>query len=165
MKMRRALIYFTILTLAACDSSRLYESNQDFETTQWVVERKPAFEFRITDLGKSYNLYCNVRNTSEYPYARLFVNYLMRDSTGAVINKELTSLFLFDATTGKPFGNSGIGDVFDHQHPILSEYRFPYLGRFTVEFEQQMRLDTLAGISAVGLRVEVAPEAGASDEK
>ena len=154
--MKLRILVFLLLFIFGCDSNRLFETNTDFSESSWLVQNKPSFEFRIRDLGKRYNVLCNVRNTSDYPYARLFFNFSLKDSTGTVINKELKSLFLFDAKTGKPFGTSGIGDLYDHQLPILSEYQFPYQGRFTVEFEQQMRLDTLQGITAVGLRVETA---------
>jgi gliding motility-associated lipoprotein GldH len=153
MKKNSFLILFTLL---ACDSHRLFETNTDFVESQWLTQQKPTFEFRIRDLGKRYNVLCNVRNTSDYPYARLFVNFSLKDSTGAIVTKELKSIFLFDAKTGKPLGTSGIGDLYDQRLPLLADFPFPYTGRFTVELEQQMRLDTLSGISAVGLRVEEA---------
>jgi gliding motility-associated lipoprotein GldH len=147
-------IVLLLLVFAACDSKRLFETNTDFVESQWVAQQKPSFEFRVRDLGKRYNLLCNIRNTSDYPYARLFLNFSLKDSTGAVVNKELKSIFLFDAKTGKPSGTSGIGDLYDQRLSLLADYQFPYTGRFTLELEQQMRLDTLKGISAIGLRVE-----------
>ncbi len=132
----------------------MFEKNIDFQKSQWLHTEKPSFEFRIRNTGMRYNLYCTVRNTSTYPFARLFFNYAVKDSTGKVLNNDLQSLFLFDAKSGKPLGTSGIGDVFDHRVPLLSNHEFKFTGRYTVEFEQYMRLDTLDGISAVGLRVE-----------
>lgn len=153
MKKSTALL---LLALSACDSNRLFETNTDFAESQWLLQNKPTFEFRIRDLGKHYNVLCNIRNTSDYPYARLFLNFSLKDSTGAVVNKELKSVFLFDAKTGKPLGTSGIGDLYDQRLPLLTDFAFPYTGRFTLELEQQMRLDTLDGVSAIGVRIEEA---------
>jgi gliding motility-associated lipoprotein GldH len=148
-------LLITIL-MAGCDSQRLYEQNKDLEKSQWLVQDKPTFEFRIRDIGKQYNLLCNIRNSSTYPYARFFLNYSLKDSTGAILANDMASVMLFDPKSGKPNGASGIGDVFDHQLPLLANYQFTYVGRYTLELEQNMRLDTLQGIEAVGLRVEEA---------
>lgn len=142
--------------LAACDSARLFEENNDLPNAEWRQADKLSFEFRIRDLGKQYNLLCNIRNTSDYPYARLFINYSLKDSTGTAVSTNLIPIFLFDAKTGKPFGKSGVGDVFDHQLLVLEKHTFKFTGRYTIEFEQSMRLDTLAGVSAIGFRLEEA---------
>jgi gliding motility-associated lipoprotein GldH len=152
--MRKLFWILFLLFSFSCDSDRLFEKNIDFEKSHWLHTEKPSFEFRIRDTGKRYNLYCTIRNTSTYPFARLFFNYALKDSVGAVLNNDLQYLFLFDAKSGMPLGTSGIGDVFDQRVPLLSNHEFKFTGRYTVEFEQYMRLDTLEGISAIGLRVE-----------
>lgn len=155
--MIRSIVAFCLLVLfAACDSTRLFEENKDLPNAEWRQVDKLSFEFRIRDLGKQYNLLCNIRNTSDYPYARLFINYSLKDSIGTAVSTNLIPVFLFDAKTGKPFGKSGIGDVFDNQLPVLEKHMFKFTGRYTIEFEQSMRLDTLAGISAIGFRLEEA---------
>ncbi len=143
-----------LVLLVACDSRRVYEYNQDFKTRVWDVSDTANFEFTIKDPGKKYNLYCNVRNSIDYPYARLFVQYSLHDSVGSEIQKKLISAFLFDQKTGKPQGSSGLGDVYDHQFPLLSDYEFKVPGRYKVKMEQFMRMDTLQGVLAIGLRVE-----------
>lgn len=153
--MRKSILACCLLvSLLGCDGNRLFEENKDLPNTEWLQTEKISFEFRIRDLGKDYALLCNIRNTSDYPYARLFIKYSLKDSTGSALTKDLVPIFLFDAKTGKPFGKSGIGDVFDNQVTLLNNHTFPYTGRYTVEFEQSMRQDTLAGVSAVGYRLE-----------
>lgn len=156
--MKRSACLFFLLIALGCNSNRLFDEHVDFPKSYWLQNEKPSFEFRIRDTGKKYNLLCTIRNTSTYPYARLFLNYSLKDSTGAVLSTNLQTLFLFDAKNGKPFGSTGIGDVFDHNIPILSDYTFNYTGRFTVEFEQYMRLDTLQGINSVGFKLLQAEE-------
>ena len=141
----------------ACDDKRIYEKNQDFDNRQWLITEKPSFEFAIEDTSSKYNLYFNVRNEVSYPKANLYFTYYIADSTGKEIQKKLRSEYLFDKKTGKPFGSSGLGDIYDHQIPIANQLQFKHPGKYNVSFEQFMRMDTLPGILAVGLRVEKIP--------
>lgn len=143
-----------IVLFFSCDDLRVYEKNEDLESRHWLVDEKAEFEFDIPDSLQTYNLYCNVRNSLDYPYARIFITYYLRDSTGAVLEKDMVQQMLFDEKTGEPFGDSGLGDLYDHQIRLKRNHRFPYAGKYQVAFEQYMRTDTLAGILAVGLRVE-----------
>ncbi len=149
---------FLVTLLVACDDSRVYEYNQDFADRAWKVSDTPRFEFVIKDLGKKYNLYYNVRNSLDYPFARLFVQYSLEDSTGAALQKKLVSEFLFDQKTGQPHGSSGLGDVYDHRFLLLNDYEFKRPGKYRMKLEQFMRMDTLHGVLAVGVRVETAGE-------
>jgi gliding motility-associated lipoprotein GldH len=62
--------------------------------------------------------------------------------------------FLFDEKTGKPNGNSGLGDIYDQQFLLLKDYAFTQPGDYTIQFEQFMRTDSLQGVLAIGVRVE-----------
>jgi len=142
------------IALSACDQSRVYEQNVDFPEGHWMVGEKPEFEFTIDKPADRYTLYGNIRNSVSYPYARIFFTYYLQDSTGAEIQKKLVTQYLFDAKSGKPFGNSGLGDIYDHRFELLKDYQFKHRGKYKIKFEQLMRVDTLEGILAVGLRVE-----------
>lgn len=159
--MRRLLL--TVLCAAAalwaCDSTRVYEKNQDFTARHWLVSEQPSFEFEVSDVRKPYNLYFNVRNAVSYPDANLYFTYYLTDSTGTMLRKALVSEFLFDRKTGEPFGSSVLGDIYDHQFLLLKDYMFARPGKYTMRYEQFMRRDTLNDILAVGLRVEHAAAA------
>lgn len=117
------------------------------------MTEEPSFEFAISDSSKQYNLYYNVRNSIDYPWDRLFVNWSLYDSSGNELAKKLVYNDLFDPT-GRPYGESGIGDLYDHQFAIASHFRFTRAGRYTLKLTQFSRQDTLRGILAVGVRVE-----------
>jgi gliding motility-associated lipoprotein GldH len=153
--MRIAMLFFFCATLfVACDDSRLYEKNLDFENQAWMSGHKPEFEFNIEDTTTAYNLYFNLRNSVSYPYSRVFFTWYLQDSIGMVLQKDLVSHMLFDPKTGEPQGTSGLGDIYDHRVAIMSNHRFANTGVHKLKFEQFMRKDTLEGIFAVGLRVE-----------
>jgi gliding motility-associated lipoprotein GldH len=151
--MRILALLAIIALLNCCDTSRIYEKNHDFEKRQWLIGEQPSFDFTVVP-GQSYNLYCNLRNSVDYPYSRIFISYTLKDSTGSALKKELISTFLFDEKTGKPRGSSGLGDIYDQQLLLLKDFTFQKPGTYAIQFEQFMRTDTLAGVLAIGLRVE-----------
>jgi gliding motility-associated lipoprotein GldH len=162
--MRRPNTLLTLFSLTAivwltssCDEQRVFEDNQEFKSRSWMVQEEPVFEFSIPDSTQTYSLYYNVRNSLDYPYARIFVTYALYDSTGRELSKKLVYHDLFDEKSGRPFGESGLGDLYDHQFPLLTKYRFPTRGKYAVKLTQFMRQDTLQGVLAVGVRVERAP--------
>jgi gliding motility-associated lipoprotein GldH len=152
--MRLVIIFSLVCLLFSCDPDRLFEQNTNLEERYWRVDEPMIFDFKIEDSSQPYTIYYNVRNSLEYPYARLFIQYTLSDSTGAPIDKKLNAQFLFDQKSGKPFGQSGIGDVFDHQFLIIEKQMFKYPGKYQLKIEQYNRQDTLRGILAVGARVE-----------
>ncbi len=151
----KVFFYLTLLAfiIVSCDSNRVYEKNAEFSDRTWKIAEPVSFEFQIKDATKKYNLLMDVRNSIEYPYARLFVIYDLKANSSS-LSKELISVYLFDQKTGKPFGTSGIGDIYDHQFPVLKNYTFKKPGNYRMDFQQFMRQDTIPGILAIGLRVE-----------
>ena len=152
--MRRYWILLMAVLWLSCDDERLYEKNVSFDDRFWKQSEKAEFEFDITDNVVPYNVYLNIRNSVDYPYSRIFVNYTLQDSTGKVLDKQLLSSMLFDPKTGSPEGSSGLGDIYDHQILIKKNHKFSSRGKHKIYFEQFMRKDTLEGIIAVGVRIE-----------
>jgi gliding motility-associated lipoprotein GldH len=152
---KNLFFFFTIaVLLSSCDSNRVYEDNIEFKARTWKIAEPAQLEFDITDTTKRYNLYMNVRNSLDYPYSRLFVNYSLMNEAGEELSKNMISEYLFNQKSGEPNGDSGIGDIYDHQFIFLQKQAFAKSGKYKVKFEQFMRQDTLQGILAVGLRVE-----------
>jgi len=140
--------------LASCDTNKVYQKYIDFEERSWLVTDKPKFEFTIDDPQSSYNVYWNVRNSTQYPNARIFVNFSMNDTLGNVLYNKLLSEILFEPKSGKPSGKSGLGDLFDHRIEVLKNHKFAGKGPYLIQLEQFMRTDTLAGVISVGVEVE-----------
>ncbi len=153
--MRINVVFIIILLLNSCDDSRVYEKNYDFTERHWLVNEKPSFEFTVAN-EQPYNLYCNLRNSVDYPYSRIFITYTLKDQAGSELKKEMITTFLFDEKTGMPVGSSDIGDIYDQHILLLKNFKFNQAGTYTLQFEQFMRTDTLQGVLSVGLRVEAA---------
>lgn len=149
------VLSFALLTatLLSCDDQRLYEDNHEFKKRVWVVSEEPVFEFHVPDSMQSYAIYYNLRNSLEYPYARIFVTYTLYDSASRELASKLVYNDLFDAA-GRPYGESGLGDLYDHQFRLLDGYQFLAPGKYAIRLTQFMRQDTLPGVLSVGVRVE-----------
>jgi gliding motility-associated lipoprotein GldH len=152
------LLFFFILVLTGCDQNRVYHEYVDFNERYWLTSSKPEFTFKIEDAGTAYNIYCNIRNSTEYPFSRLFVNFSLADTAGHQLQQKLLNEFLFEAKSGKPLGKSGLGDLYDHEFLLLKNYKFNQGGAYKIQFEQYMRTDTLKGIVSVGLAIEKATD-------
>lgn len=145
------LLAFFVTVIAGCDRSRIYEQNTDIPETSWNTNDFKRFSFAISDTTLPYNFYINVRNTTKYPYANLylFVRTILPDLKAASDTLDI----LMAGPDGKWTG-SGIGKYRDNQVLILKNFRFPQAGEYRFEIEQAMRDTGLQGISAVGIRVE-----------
>lgn len=154
--MRVLLILLVGGVLLSCDNRRVFERNEEFDSRVWKALDTVKFYFDVPDATRRYDIFLNVRNSIDYPFARLFVNYSLADSTGAVLANDLLMKDLFDQKTGKPFGESGIGDIYDHQFLVLPGYQFNQQGEYSVMLQQFNRVDTLGGVLAVGVRVALA---------
>src|SRR6185295_3830670 len=108
--------------LLACDDTRVYEKNKDFEKRVWLATDTALFKFEVANEASQYNIFCSLRNSVDYKWQRIFVNFVLSDSTGQVLSSKLVSNYLFEPKTGKPFGKSGLGDIYDHRFPLLSAY-------------------------------------------
>ena len=147
-----------LILLTSCDSRRVFEDNLEFRERNWKITEPVQFEFQISDASKKYNVLMNIRNSLDYPYARIFVNYDLQKQDSTSLSKKMIAEYLFDQKTGKPFGTSGIGDIYDHQFPVLKNYSFEKAGTYKMILNQFMRMDTIPGILAVGVRVETVKE-------
>jgi gliding motility-associated lipoprotein GldH len=142
------------LALVSCDSKRVYETNKDFTDGLWPMRDTARFVFTIEDTTQTYNVLVNVRNTIDYETARLFMNYSLRDSSGKVMHKQMLEFFLFDRKTGEPFGESGLGDVYQNAFTVEPSIKFPYRGNYEAHLTHMMRVDSLQEVLSVGVRVE-----------
>jgi gliding motility-associated lipoprotein GldH len=159
--MRNWVLYCVVVgsgLLAGCDSTRVFEKNENLPDRIWRVDDVKTFDFEITDTLSAYNLYYNVRNARNYPYSRIFVTYTLGDTLGNVADTRLVYDQLFSQKTGKPLGQSGIGDAYFNSFPFLENFTFAAPGVYRVTLQQYNRMDELPEVLAVGLRVERATQ-------
>jgi len=123
----------------------------------WRANTPVSFEIAVKDVNQPYNLFCDIRYSADYNWSRFFTVYQVKDSVGRSLDSLLLEYYLFDPVTGKPLGNSGIGDLYEKEFLIRKEFRFPFPGKFHFSLNQMMRVDSLEGIRSAGVRMERLP--------
>lgn len=153
----------SILFLSSCqDQNRIFERNEEFPKGEWQRQNHPTFEFKITDTTQTYNVLYNVRNTMDYEFSNIYMNYILEDSVGNTLYQNQLQAFLFDQA-GKPTGEKSfffslaVADIYDHYYLCLSHIKFEKSGTYRLKLKQYMRnQDPLKNILAVGVRIEKA---------
>jgi len=153
------LFYIIILLSAfcfvACTNDDVFFQYKKIKSTGWNKDSVLSFDFSINNSSIPYNIYVNIRNTSEYSYQNfwLFIKKSVAnsDSTFEVIQSDTVECYLADER-GKWLG-SGAGAMYEM--PLLIE-KNAHLEqkKYRYELTQGMRNDILQGISDIGLRVE-----------
>ncbi len=145
---------FSVSAMIACSNPAVVtEEKIDMPDVLWAQKTQVDFPFEITDSKASYKLFYQVRYNNDYPYYNLWVNRILLDENGNMISKKLQGMDLFNAGSGEPYG-AGFGNFFDYKILSDSMQHFPKNGKYILRIEQNMRIDTLQGISSVGIQIE-----------
>lgn len=135
-----------------CGRPEVYHTIVDVNNL-WKSGTPAEFQFSIQDTTRCYDVIFEIRNSSDYTWARFYSAYLLKDSLGNRLDSLLTEQYLFNPTTGEPAGRSAVGGIFEHDAPLRKCFQFPYQGKYKAEIFQMMRADTLSGIWSVGLKI------------
>lgn len=152
-KMRYSIIgFFCIMILfASCKQDVFYQKMDSIEKEVWDVDHKLTYEFEIKDSSAYYDIYINVRNTTDYPYQNLYV-FLTNQFPSGVQMVDTLGCILCD-----PFGNwygNGNGRIKENKFLLKKQVRFQQKGKYLFTVQQGMRDDHLKGISDFGITFE-----------
>lgn len=142
-----------VILLTGCDKNVVYKAYEDIDDGQWFIKNTPSFKVEIKDDTQLYNVFYLVRNTLQYPYYNLYLTRKITGPDSTVMSTTLQEVFISNETTGKPFGK-GLGDLFDHKIPFLTNYKFPKSGTYTFTLSQSMRQNPLPFVMGIGISVE-----------
>ncbi len=154
--MTRSNIYSLVVGIllfgVSCESSSFYEENRDFQGAIWRADSTQTYEFEILNRNLKYDVIINLRNTLSYSYRNIYLNYVLKNEEGNVVDESLVEFDLFDKA-GKPLG-TGAGDIFSNALPLLEDYGFSEPGIYSLSLTQYMRQDSLKHIISLGVRIE-----------
>lgn len=136
--------------LAGCDSMTIYDNTKSIRDDVWKSDQIIRFDVPLEDTVNIYKLYLNLRHTTSYRYANiyLFINTTFPDGAEA---RDTVECILADPS-GKWVGK-GISNILDNQVLLRRGLRFPQKGKYIFEFEQAMREPELEGVMDIGLRI------------
>jgi gliding motility-associated lipoprotein GldH len=154
--MKYIFLSLILVICYGCGTSPVFEGYKNLPKNEWIADSAAVFSFEITDLTNSYDIQATVRNSLRYPYYNLYFSYELVDASGKILATKQTDNNLMNPKTGEPYG-VGLGDLYDHDFNLLQRYHFNKVGLYTVRLKQEMRLDTLPEIMAVGIKVTAKP--------
>ncbi|MBT8271545.1 MAG: gliding motility lipoprotein GldH [Flavobacteriaceae bacterium] len=157
--MQNKILYLTVMSLmlASCDSEQLYD---EYRSIDGGWDKNDVVEFKITppDTVNPYNLFINLRNTSDYRYSNLFLIVEMNHPNGKV--KKDTLEYKMTNPDGS-FMGSGFTDIKENKLWYKEAEIFTESGEYIINIGQAMRengqvngIQVLEGIIDVGLRIE-----------
>lgn len=143
---------FLLLLKCGCENEKKYLLNKivPLPSSGWKYDDIKTFSFSVTDTSQPYDLFLHVRNKNEYQYQNLWVDVTII-SPVEVFTKERVNVILADE-----YGNwkgEGGRNVNTMLHPFLENYKFPYLGIYSLELQHAMRDSTLQNISDIGIQI------------
>lgn len=141
---------FILFFLAGCSKGVVFDNNKSIESDVWKSDQVIRFDVPVEDTVHIYKFYLNLRNTTSYRYANifLFIDSTFPDGKQA---RDTVECILADPS-GKWLGK-GISNMRDNQVLLRRGLRFPQKGNYIFEFEQAMREQELKGIMDIGLRI------------
>lgn len=158
--MGKAGVFFLFLGLlffASCDKTRIYDDYKSLPG-EWHRDSIIKFEFEAPDTLNHYNLFLNLRNTSDYPFSNIYLITELNFPNGKVISDTLQ--YEMAAPSGEWLG-TGFGNVKESKLWYKENVQFTEEGRYMVTIQQAMRrrdsvqgIKRLEGITEVGFRIE-----------
>lgn len=155
--MFKYLLFASLLALAACGPSYVFEETHDIPAYGWTYKDTITYSFEISDTSILYDLTLRMKHTPEFGSQNFYTRIYTGFPSGKRISKVL-SLELADKNglwAGDCGSKSCTLDI-----PIQTNVYFNQPGIYTLSFEQFMRQDSIQGIQSLGLKLGKAEESG-----
>ena len=138
--------------LASCqDQSVIVDTNIELDKHNWSYTEKVRIPLSIESADIPFNLYLNLRHTSDYKYSNIFLLIHITGPDGKKITERRE--FKLAQPDGEWLG-SGSGNLYSYQILFKEDYKFTLKGKYMIELEQNMRDNPLDHITDAGIRVE-----------
>jgi gliding motility-associated lipoprotein GldH len=155
-----AVIFCFLIT--SCDSKAIFDVYKSVPD-QWHKDSIASFNFKAPDTTKNYDLYVQLRNTSDYKFSNLFLIVELNYPNGKTVKDTL------EYKMAKPDGEllgTGFSDLKENKlwfRGFKTPFQFKEEGEYKVNIQHAMRISgdvngiqNLGGINDVGFRVEQA---------
>lgn len=159
-KSKYCIVFFMFLIAVSCDSNRVYDQYKSIPN-QWQKDSIVSFRVTPPDTINNYNLFVNLRNTSDYKYSNLYLVIELNYPNGKTLKDTLE--YRMTAPDGTFLG-TGFTDVKENKlwyKGYDKPFVFSEVGEYLVKVQHAMRKNgevngvlNLEGITDVGFRIE-----------
>ena len=150
-KIAVVVVLFLTFFIASCDRNCAYERNDTIENEKWNLEKAFNHQFEIKDSMQWYNMYINIRNTTDYKNSNLFLFVTTTFPKGQKAKDTLECALA--NPQGKWYGK-GNGRLKECKILFKPKFRFSQNGKYNIEIKHGMREQDVMGISDIGIRLE-----------
>ncbi len=140
-----------MLSLYSCDTNTVYNEHVDLHSYGWPDNKSVSFNINITDTLNPHDFGLVIRNNTSYRYSNLYL-FLLTEFPNGNISRDTIECMLANEE-GKWLGK-GWSDVKENKILLKSGLRFPLTGTYKFLIQQAMRVDTLNGLSDIGIFIE-----------
>lgn len=148
------ILFMPLIFISGCTTNNVVDTNESMPQRNWSYVNRIKAVVDIKDISKAYMLKFKLRHTSDYRYANIYV--LMSVSGGGKPKVTRRYGYQLAESDGQWLGK-GSSNLYTYVLPLLSDYRFPAPGQYTIEIEQNMRDNPLKEISDAGILVAAVP--------
>jgi len=138
-------------TFFSCGKPGVLNQYQRIPDGQWKKENPVNLEANLTEKNGIYNIYLQVRNTTDYNYANL---YLFINTTLPDLTKTRDTVECYLASPDGKWIGSGFGKIKESRWLMKKGMMIKNPGLYKFSIEQAMRVEVLEGISDIGLKIE-----------
>lgn len=151
----RKLYFLFILSIAfmtvSCDQNLAYERIDTLKDEKWNLNESFNHQFEIKDSMRWYNLYIDIRNTTDYKNSNLFLFVTTTFPKGQKAKDTLECALA--NPQGKWYGK-GNGKFKECKILFKPKFRFSQTGKYNLEIKHGMRDQDVLGLSEIGIRLE-----------
>ena len=144
-------LIFAVMLVSCNDQQAIIDTNIELDKFNWSYSEKVKIPFTIEQVEKSYNLFLNLRHTSDYRYSNIFLLIQIIDPNGKKTTERKE--FKLALPDGEWLGSVS-GNLYSYQILFKENFKFTLKGKYTIELEQNMRDNPLDYITDAGIRVE-----------
>ncbi len=152
---KRNIFQWMVLSIMAlmavsCGESAVYQSSKTLPKEGWRKYDVVSFDYDSKDTVGEYQILVDIRNNDEYPFQNfwLFVHSMSPDS---VEYSDTLNCVLAD-NYGKWVGRFS-GSMYHVPVEFIHSTPFKKEGIYHFDLVQGMRMDTLPGITEIGIRI------------
>lgn len=153
-------LFCVVITFMSCDDKRVFD-NYKSVPSQWHKDSIISFKFKAPDTLNNYNLFINLRNTSDYKYNNLYLIASLKLPHGKTV---IDTLEYKMANEKGEFLGTGFSNVKENKlwyKGYDNLFKFQENGEYKVTLQQAMRENgkvngvvNLEGITDIGFRIE-----------
>lgn len=152
-----SVLVFCCLALCSCDKNRVFDEYRSLPNT-WNKDSVITFNVTPPDSINAYNVFVNLRNTSDYKYSNLFLIIDTKFPNGKVVTDTLE--YRMTKPNGEFLG-TGFADIKENKLWYKENIVFNEEGDYAFSIRQAMRENgkvegviDLEGITDIGIRIE-----------